>query len=185
MMNQDERTDRQTSQERLSEAYLTEKPRLLARMRAAGKSLEDAEDLVHDVYVETWGRLDQLASIINLPAWLNSLLSRRMIDAWRHEKVRRAVGETDIAEETLREVISGAGLDPLDSYVRECMITALDSAMKALPVAQRKVVEAQVFGGMTFSQLAQSTGESIDTLKARKRYAVKNLSRALRHWITD
>ncbi len=147
--------------------------------------MEDAEDLIHDVYTETWGRLDQLANIVNLPAWLNSLLTRRMIDSWRHQKVRREVGETDIAEDTLREVISGAGLDPMDSYVRECMVAALDSAMKALPVPQRRIVEAQVFGGQTFAAIAEKSGESIDTLKARKRYAVKNLSRALRHWISD
>ncbi len=184
-MKQEERTDIQTSRQRLSEAYRTETPRLMARMRAAGKSLEEAEDLLHDVYTETWGKLDQLANIVSLPAWLNSLVSRRMIDAWRHEKVKRAAGETDVAEETLREVISGAGLNPLDDYVRRTMSSALDSAIKALPEAQRHVVEAQVFGGKTFSRLARETGESIDTLKARKRYAVQNLSRALRHWIND
>lgn len=184
-MKQEQVIDSRNSHDRLKEAYEMEKPRLMARMRAAGKSMEDAEDLVHDVYTETWGRLDQLASIMNLPAWINSLLTKRMIDSWRHEKVKQAVGETEMAEETIREVIAGAGLDPLDSYVRDCLVAAMDSAMKALPVAQRKVIEAQVFGGHTFARIARDTGESIDTLKARKRYAVKNLSRALRHWISD
>ena len=184
-MNQEERLYNQESHKLLSRAYETEKPKLTARIRAAGKSLEEAEDLIHDVYAETWGRLDRLANIINLPAWLNSLVTRRLIDAWRHEKVRKMAGETDVAEETLREVISGAGLDPLDAYVRRCMVEAMDEAMKALPSPQRKVLEAQVFGGKTFAELAMSTGESIDTLKARKRYAVLNLSRALKHWISD
>lgn len=184
-MNQADRSYSQDSQERLSRAYETEKPRLMARMRAAGKSLEEAEDLIHDVYTETWGRLDRLVNIINLPAWLNSLVTTRLVDAWRHEKVRRRVGETDVAEETLREVIAGTGLDPLDGFVRSCMVEALDAALQSLPSSQRKVVEAQVFGGKTFAQMAEATGESIDTLKARKRYAVKNLSRALKHWIGD
>ncbi len=184
-MNQKDRLYSQDSHKRLSRAYESEKPRLMARMKAAGKSLEEAEDLIHDVYTETWGRLDRLVNIINLPAWLNSLVTRRLIDTWRHEKTRRTVEAPDVAEETLREVIAGAGLNPLDSYVRQCMVDALDAAMKSLPSAQRKVVEAQVFGGKTFAQLAKETGESIDTLKARKRYAVKNLSQALMHWISD
>jgi DNA-directed RNA polymerase specialized sigma24 family protein len=46
-------------------------------------------------------------------------------------------------------------------------------------------VEAEVFGGMTFREIAEATGESIDTLMARKRYALKNLSRALRLWIEE
>lgn len=184
-MNQKEHINSQKSQERLSRAYETEKPRLMARVRAAGKSLEETEDLIHDVYAETWGRLDRLVNIINLPAWLNTLVTRRLIDAWRHEKIRNVSGETDVAEETLREVISAVGLDPLDQYVRRCMVEALNEAMKTLPTAQRIVVEAQVFGGKTFAELANRTGESIDTLKARKRYAVKNLSKALKHWICD
>ncbi len=184
-MNKEERLCSQDSEKRLSRAYETEKPKLMARIRSAGKSLEETEDLIHDVYTETWGRLDRLVNIINLPAWLNSLVSRRLIDAWRHEKVRKMAGETNVAEETLREVIAGVGLDPLDAYVRRCMVESLDEAMKSLPTAQRKVVEAQVFGGKTFAQLAKASGESIDTLKARKRYAVKNLSRTLKHWIGD
>jgi DNA-directed RNA polymerase specialized sigma24 family protein len=43
--------------ERFVNAYQSEKPKLLARLRAAGKTLEEAEDLVHDVYAETLERL--------------------------------------------------------------------------------------------------------------------------------
>jgi len=172
-----------SSRQRLEDAYRSEKPRLLARLRSVGRSLEEAEDLVHDVYAETMERLDLVSSIRNLPAWINSLFTRRMIDAWRHEKVRVASGEVDVTEETLREIIAGTGLDPLDSFVRDNLLDALNDAIRVLPPAQRQVVEAQVFGGMTFQEIANMTGESIDTLTARKRYALQNLSRALRHWI--
>lgn len=173
------------SPRQFEEAYMSEKPRLMARLRAAGRSFEEAEDLVHDVYAETMERLFILDGIRSLPAWINSLFTRRMIDLWRHDKVRAAVGETDVAEDTLREIISGAGFNPLESYVRSCLVDALNDALKALPVAQRKVVEAQVFGGQSFVEIAEATGENVDTLKARKRYAVQNLSKALRHWISD
>ncbi len=173
------------SHRRLEEAYTRERPRLLARLRAAGRTLEEAEDLVHDVYAEVMEHLPLVAGIRNLPAWINSMVTRRMIDAWRHERVRDASGETDVTEESLQEIISGVGLDPQDSFVRECLMDALNDALRALPAAQRKVVEAQVFGGMTFREIADATGESIDTLTARKRYALRNLARALRQWIED
>ena len=169
----------------LEQAYKSEKPRFLARLRAAGRTLEEAEDLIHDVYAETMERLHLVADIRNLPAWINSLLTRRLIDAWRHERVRTATGETDVTEETLREIIAGAGLDPHDGFVRECLVDALNDALRCLPAAQRKVVEAQVFGGKSFREISEATGVSIDTLTARKRYALRNLSRALRHWIDD
>jgi RNA polymerase sigma factor (sigma-70 family) len=168
---------------RLTRAYESERPRFLARLRAAGRTLEEAEDLVHDVYAETMERLPLVSGIRNLPAWINSLFTRRLIDAWRHERVRAASGETDVAEDTLREIIAGTGLDPEDGFVRASLVDALNDALRALPPAQRLVVEAQVFGGLTFREIAEQTGESIDTLTARKRYALHNLSRALRDWI--
>jgi RNA polymerase sigma factor (sigma-70 family) len=170
---------------RIEEAYTREKPRLLARVRAAGRTLEEAEDLVHDVYAEILGRLPLVAQIRNLSAWINAATTRRMIDAWRHDRARAAAGETDVAEETLCEIIAGVGLDPLDGCIRDSLADALNDALRALPAAQRRVVEAQVFGGLTFREIAAATGESIDTLTARKRYALRNLARALRQWIED
>jgi RNA polymerase sigma factor (sigma-70 family) len=170
---------------RLDGAYRSEKPRLVARVLAAGRSLEEAEDLVHDVYAETLERLPLVSGIRNLPAWINALFSRRLIDAWRHERVRKASGETDVTEETLREIIAATGLDPLDEFVRASLADALNDAMRALPTAQRRVVEAQVFGALTFREIAEATGESVDTLTARKRYAVRNLAKTLKHWIEE
>jgi DNA-directed RNA polymerase specialized sigma24 family protein len=40
------------AQKRLETAYESERPRLLARLRKAGRTLEEAEDLIHDVYAE-------------------------------------------------------------------------------------------------------------------------------------
>jgi RNA polymerase sigma factor (sigma-70 family) len=170
---------------KLEQAYKLEQPRFLARLMAAGRTLQEAEDLMHDLYVETLERLPLLNSIQNLPAWLNSLLTRRMIDAWRHDQVIETAGEVDVAEETLCEIIAGVGLDPQDEVIRESLMNAINDAMHALPDAQRRVVEAQVFGDLTFREIAEATGESIDTLKARKRYAIQNLARALRSWIED
>jgi RNA polymerase sigma factor (sigma-70 family) len=177
------KTESRESLERLEATYMSEKPRLVARLRAAGRSLEEAEDLVHDVYAEAMERLPLLAGVGNLPAWINSLFTRRMIDAWRRRRARAASGETEVAEEILEEIIAGAGLDPLDAFVRASLVDALNDALRLLPASQRRVVEAQVFGGMSFREIAEATGESIDTLKARKRYALRNLSRALKRWI--
>lgn len=171
--------------ERLGKAYAAEKPRLLARLRRAGRTLEEAEDLVHETFVEALGRLPLLEKVRNLGAWLNVASTRRAIDLWRRDGLRRSKGEADVPEETLSEIIAATGFDPHDAYVRSALAGALDDALKALPREQRDVVEAQVFGGLTFREIAERTGEKIDTLTARKRYAVGKLARALRGWIED
>ena len=58
--------------------------RLLAPRARRRTHPEEAEDLVFDVYAETLERLPLVAGIRNLPAWINSLFTRRLIDAWRH-----------------------------------------------------------------------------------------------------
>lgn len=176
-------TDKTESSGRLEQAYRSEKSRFISRLRATGRSLEEAEDFVQELYAETLGRLSALPRILNIPAWLNALFSRRLIDIWRHERVRKKCGETDVAEGVLQEIISAAGLDPHETYVRNCLMDALNDALHALPPAQRKVIEAQVFGGLTFREISETSGIGIDTLTARKRYALRNLSHALRHWI--
>lgn len=174
-----------TSRKRIEEAYTNEKPRFVARLLAAGRTLEEAEDLIHDVYTETLENLHLVTNIINLPAWINTMFTRRLIDAWRRDQTRDRSGEVDVAEEILQEIIADVGLDPQDAYIRESLADAINDAIHALPVEQRQVVEAQVFGELTFREIAEITGEGIDTLTARKRYAIKNLSRALRQWIEE
>jgi len=173
------------SRKRMESAYRAERGRLLARARAAGRSLEEAEDIVHDLYAEAMERLPTLPSIRNLPAWLNALVGNRLVDAWRRDKARRASGETKVAEQALREILDETGLDPEDEYLRSELVDALNDALRALPAEQRMVIEAQVFGGVGFRELAESTGICIDTLMARKRYALEKLARALRRWIDD
>ncbi len=177
--------DVKISHKRIEEAYTSEKPRFVARLLAAGRTLEEAEDLIQDVYAETLENLHLVTNIINLPAWINTLFTRRVIDSWRHEKTRDRSGEIDVAEEILQEIIADVGLDPQDAYIRESLADAINDAIRALPIEQRQVIEAQVFGDMSFREIAESTGVSIDTLTARKRYAIRNLSRALRQWIEE
>lgn len=49
--------------------------------------------------------------------------------------------------------------------------------MDELPAEQRDVFLLQTVEGYTFAQIAELTGESINTLTARKRYAVAFLKK--------
>ncbi|MBN1617067.1 MAG: sigma-70 family RNA polymerase sigma factor, partial [Spirochaetales bacterium] len=62
--------------------------------------------------------------------------------------------------------------------MQDALVEALNTALKVLPPTQRYVLEAQVFEGKTFREVSEVTGIPIDTLTARKRYAIKALSRA-------
>ena len=65
--------------------------------------------------------------------------------------------------------------DVMDDETRELVSQAIMDAVDKLPERQRYVFIQQVVEGRTFRELAGETGEPINTLVARKRYAIQFL----------
>jgi RNA polymerase sigma-70 factor (ECF subfamily) len=56
---------------------------------------------------------------------------------------------------------------------------ALEQALQQLPAEQREVVHLKVWEGMTFQEIADLTGESLNTAASRYRYATEKLRATL------
>jgi RNA polymerase sigma-70 factor (ECF subfamily) len=56
---------------------------------------------------------------------------------------------------------------------------ALERALRALPPDQREVVHLKAFEGLTFQEIADVTGESINTVASRYRYAIGRMREQL------
>jgi RNA polymerase sigma-70 factor, ECF subfamily len=52
---------------------------------------------------------------------------------------------------------------------------AIEQALRALPAQQREVVHLKVFEGMTFQEIADVCGETINTVASRYRYGIEKL----------
>ncbi|HUW41690.1 MAG TPA: RNA polymerase sigma factor [Rectinemataceae bacterium] len=170
---------------RLEAAYRNDRGRLIAFALRMGRNLQEAEDVLQDVFASALARLDLVSALGNPSGYLAAAVRNRMLDLWRRSRTRRQAGEVDVAEETIDEIVGAVGLDPADEAVRGELSDALAEAIGDLPPEQRAVIEAQALGGMGFRELAERTGTSIDTLMARKRYAIEKLARALRDWIDE
>ncbi|HMD13585.1 MAG TPA: sigma factor-like helix-turn-helix DNA-binding protein, partial [Bacteroidota bacterium] len=57
-------------------------------------------------------------------------------------------------------------------YARSVFWTALAEALEDLPEEQRQVFVMHELEGKTFKEIAETTGENLNTLLSRKRYAV-------------
>ena len=74
-------------------------------------------------------------------------------------------------EDATRSLLEPAGPEPVAPEQR----IALERAIRALPVDQREVVHMHVFEGLTFREIAGQSGESINTVAGRYRYALARL----------
>jgi RNA polymerase sigma-70 factor, ECF subfamily len=109
------------------------------------------------------------------------LLARpRKIDEDEHY-LRRAVRNECYSSLRTRTTITNAPslLEPVtpDARVEERM--SLEAAIRELPIDQREVLHLHVFEGRTFQEVAEFSGESINTIASRYRYALEKLKQAL------
>jgi RNA polymerase sigma-70 factor (ECF subfamily) len=130
-------------------------------------SLPDAEDTVHDVFVELARCRDQLARITDLDAYIFTMLRHAVSRRRRRRDVDRRVID---AVGRQRAEAGGFTTQPA-----ELPDDALTAAVAGLPSAQREVIALKIDGGLTFAEIAAVIGTSINTAASRYRYAIEKI----------
>jgi RNA polymerase sigma factor (sigma-70 family) len=69
--------------------------------------------------------------------------------------------------------------------MRNVIWEALEAALGEMPEAQREVFVMHEFEDISFREMSEMTGESINTLLSRKRYAVQFLRKKLEDIYND
>jgi RNA polymerase sigma factor (sigma-70 family) len=159
----------------LSAVVLRERPRLWRFIRRRVLNQDDAEDILQDVFhafVEAY-RLPE--SIELASAWLYRVARNRIIDRFRRNKAQAAappVADPDDPEDYRLDLALPMDGGPEADYANSVLLTALQRALDALPDSQREVFVAHELEGRSFRQMAADSGVAMNTLLARKRYAV-------------
>ena len=78
----------------------------------------------------------------------------------------------EAAAESLGDLLPSADAGPEAQVMRAALLEEIEAALAELPEEQRAVFVAQELEGVTFRELAARSGVSINTLIARKRYAL-------------
>jgi len=145
--------------------------RLFATARTMTDSLPEAEDVVHDLFVELARRRDRLAGIDDLDAYVFAMLRHAVSRRRRRRDVdRRAI-------DAVGRLRAGAGR--LATQPVEPPDEGLAAAVAALLPAQREVRALKIDGGLTFAEIAVVIGTSINTAAGRYRYALEKIRAAL------
>jgi len=147
----------------------------------------DADDILQDVFQEFIEACRLPAPIEQASAWLFRVARNRIIDRFRKKKETSMddIGDSDDEAYRLDLLLPSGDAGPEAAYARAMLLQALHSALEALPANQRDVFIAHELEGISFKQMAAHSGVPVNTLLARKRYAVLSLRTQLQDFYND
>jgi RNA polymerase sigma factor (sigma-70 family) len=173
----------------ISETIKRDQPRLRNFIRKRVPDREDAEDILQDVFYELIESYRLMKPVEEVTAWLFRVARNRIIDRFRKKKTEplsaHVVTTDDGDELDLEDLLPSADAGPEAAYARNLLLDAVDDALDELPPEQSEVFIAHEWMGVSFKDLAEETGVSLNTLLSRKRYAVLHLRRRLRAIYND
>lgn len=147
---------------------------------------EMANDMFQETFFKVVSRLQQGKYIANgkFSAWLMRIAHNVIMDWYRQQRAQNIV-------DAPKEIdLSNVGSTLLESsregeLVNNQVMEDVRRMMSHLPTSQREVVFMRFYQQMSFKEIAEATGVSINTALGRMRYAILNLRRMTReHQLT-
>ena len=171
----------------ITATVLRERTKLGNFIRRRVRDPSDAEDILQDVLHEFVQAYRLPEPVEQVSAWLFRVARNRIIDRFRKKKEQPlsetvATGDNADApddEYRLDLALPAHDAGPEAAYARSVLLTALQHALDELPENQRDIFIAHEIEGRSFKELASESGVALNTLLARKRYAVLHLRQTL------
>lgn len=147
---------------------------------------EMANDMFQETFFKVVSRLQQGKYIANgkFSAWLMRIAHNVIMDWYRQQRAQ------NIVDAPKENYLSNVGSTLLESsregeLVNNQVMEDVRRMMSHLPASQREVVFMRFYQQMSFKEIAEATGVSINTALGRMRYAILNLRRMTReHQLT-
>jgi len=169
--------------QRISEVVKREQSRLRNFIRRRVPDSADVEDILQDVFYKLVEANRLLMPIDHVTAWLFRVARNRITDLFRKQRLER-FSDAEIEDEVgellrIEDLLPSTNAGPEALYVRSVLLDELELALEELPEAQREIFIAHELEGRSFKELSAVSGVNINTLLARKRYAVLHLRERL------
>jgi RNA polymerase sigma factor (sigma-70 family) len=153
--------------------------RLMRFIRARVPSDADAEDVLQDVWQQLITTLED-GPVEQVGAWLYAVARNRIIDRYRKPRMASldAMGADAAADDVpfeFPDILLRDDKTPATEHRRNLFWEQLHAALAELPKEQRQVFVWHELEGLSFREIAALTGENLNTLLSRKRYAVLHL----------
>ena len=164
--------------------------RLLNFIRSRVSSIEDAEDILQDVFYQFSSVNNLVNPIENISAWLYRAARNRIIDHHRKKKDESlpASYDEDADEyifDEIADIIYGEETTPETEILRSLVLEEIQTAVADLPKEQREVFEMSELLDYSIKEIAEKTHTPVNTVLSRKHYAVKFLRKRLEELYGD
>jgi RNA polymerase sigma factor (sigma-70 family) len=167
-------------QSSLEELIKRHKSRIYTYILLIVKNPHLAEDIFQDTFIKVIkslkrGKYQDKGKFVS---WVLRIAHNLIIDYYRKQKYQKTISNDDtevdlfnskkLAEDTIE-----------DSLVQDQILSEVRYLMDSLPSDQRNVVYLRHYCGLSFKEIADQTGVSINTALGRMRYALINMRRLI------
>jgi len=173
--------------ESINEAVKKNKRPLFDFIRNRVADVEDAQDILQDVFYELTEAYRLMQPIEKIPSWLFRVARNKIIDLYRKKKTESLEsqkfhsGSDEENELFLEDLLASPDASPVDELQQSYIWDAIGNALDELPPEQREVFVQHELEGRSFNEISEITGVAVNTLLSRKRYAVLDLRNRLQY----
>ena len=143
---------------------------------------DKANDLFQETFVKVITKLHEGRYVDSgkFSAWIMRIAHNVIMDWYRGQRSRSLIEPTE--NNDLSNISGGEVLDQNveNKYVNEQVLADVKKMMNLLPPTQREVVFMRFYQDLSFKEISELTGVSINTSLGRMRYAILNLRKMTR-----
>lgn len=154
------------------------KDKLYSYIHFSVRNDELAEDIFQETFVKAIVTIQQGRYTENgkFAAWLTRIAHNLVIDLFRQEKNENVVSNDETEVDLFNDVkLSDDNIET--KLVNEQVLSDVRRLVDFLPDNQREVVYMRFYQDLSFKEISEITGVSINTALGRMRYALLNLRR--------
>jgi RNA polymerase sigma factor (sigma-70 family) len=170
--------------EKIAQIVSKEKGRLLNFIRQRTPNLEDAEDILQDVFYELVESYRLMKPVEQLASWLFTVARNKITDLYRKKKPdllddKVQVNDNEDEPLLLADILQGNVISADDQMMNDLLMETIADLLEELPKEQRDAFVMHELEDKSMQQIAGEMKVSVKTVISRKRYAVLYLRERL------
>ena len=168
----------------ITQAVKSERKRLFRFINKRVNDQQEAEDILQDVFYQLVETYRLMKPVEQVTSWLFRVARNKITDNYRKKKTER-LEDRLLNEESeneplfLSDLLASGEISAEEKMMNKLIMDQVTEALEELPAEQYEVFVMHELEEKSFKEMSEITGESVNTLLSRKRYAVLYLRQKL------